>query len=327
MSSGGFGGSNGASASADAGAGAGVGVTPADDPALASPASMLSLARRLRRASTNAPASASASASAPTSTSTSSGMARSNILVSLSFRACELRRMDGFLGWADSYLQLLRLKDQVWSELAATSVVAGEKNPRWEGIAVKLSKMRAAPAADQVGAGADAALAATSTPSTASAPAAAAAADPLSGSDYPLVVKCWHWKKREDAELIGLFETTLSELQSRSSAMQEAAPALSPGAGSDAQPPPLASFADGGLLAPFAFPLVDPTAALAPASPKRNAPKHAGLVYCTAAVLSIKDSNKRKSNKSKRRTLGQSVLREASFDVPSEASRSKAPQQ
>ena len=247
-------------------------------------------------------------------------MARNNIVVTLIFRAADLRRMDSFLGWADSYLQLLRLKDDVWSELGATSVVSGEKNPKWETLSIKLNKMRMGPGEGPNGE--------TNTNVAAAAASSSAASDPLhlgGGTDYPLVLKVWHWKKRGEAELMGLFETTLGELQTRAQALQDAAPQLAPGAGSDAQPPPTSAFADGGVLSPHAFPLVAPDLT-ASGSSKRAAAlaKHAGLVYCTAAVLSMRDSNKRKSQKSKRKTLGPGDFGEKSIMGSAEPSKSRA---
>jgi len=222
-------------------------------------------------------------------------LARSNLVVSLSFRAADLRRMDTFLGWADSYLQLLRLKDDVWSELAATSVVSGEKNPVWDTLQVRLSKLRAPP---EAGASASAAAAAASSSSV---------SDPLNlgGVDYPLVLKVWHWKKRGDPELIGLCETSLTSLQSRAQALQEADPRAAPAvAGADTKPLPASALADGTPLArAHALPLMDPALSTGSGKAKNGgaAPKPAGLLYVTNSTLLMKDSNKRKSQRSQRR--------------------------
>jgi hypothetical protein len=265
----------------------------------------------------------------------SSRSSHNNIIVSLSFRAADLRKM-GLFGWADSYLQLLRLKDDVWSELGATSVVSGEKNPVWETINIRLSKMRGTPNAAEgegattPGATAASASASASSSSPASPPAASDSLQSSGGVDYPLVVKCWHWKKRGDAELMGLFETTLTELQARAAALLEAAPQIAPAtAGGDAKPLPPSAFADGTPLAQHhAFHLVEPAPATSSGSSSRrnDAPRHAGLVYVTAAALSIRDPNKRKSKSQRRKTLNASDTRDVDRSMMStEPSRSRMP--
>jgi hypothetical protein len=146
---------------------------------------------------------------------------------------------------------------------------------------------------------------------------------PSDGADYPLVLKVWHWKKRGEPELMGLCETTLTELQARAQALQDADPRVAPAvAGADTQPLPVSALSDGTPLArAHAFQLVDPAAAsTTSASSKRAGATHAGLVYVTSATVTIKDSSKRKSQRSQRRK----TLTEASIMMSSaEPSRTK----
>jgi hypothetical protein len=158
----------------------------------------------------------------------------------------------------------------VWSELASTSVVTSQKNPVFDSVSIRLSKLRSDPAPESV----------DTEP--------ALVTDELSiagGTDYPLLVKAFHWKKRGEPEFMGSFETTLTELEQRAQGFVTV--------------DPLASLSASAALA---FRLIDHTLA---ADPKKGKDyKHSGLVYLSSMEVVLKDKDKRNSQrKSKRKTL------------------------
>lgn len=202
---------------------------------------------------------------------------RSLLALNLSFRGQDMRKMDSIFGWCDSYLQILRLKHDVWSELATTTVVSGQKNPVFDPVSIRLSKLRSEP---------------SDFPSDAS--------DELSiagGTDYPLLIKAFHWKKRGDPELMGSFETTLSELEQRHKAFATHADPLGSSVAIDA----------------IALKLIDPVLA---ADPKKGRSyQHSGLVLLPKFEVVLKVDKR----KSKRRTMGEALSSQSMFALPSMA--------
>lgn len=110
------------------------------------------------------------------------------------------------------------------------------------------------------------------------------------GTDYPLMIKAFHWKKRGEPEFMGAFETTLTHLQQRSQTLVSSG--VDPSGLSSLTAPSVAA------LTALAYPLIDPTLAAEPKKGKEY--KHSGLVFITNIDVVVRDKATRQS---RRRTL------------------------
>lgn len=186
----------------------------------------------------------------------------------------------------------------VWSDLGSTIVVTGQKNPNFEPISIRLNKLRSDPLMEFSAGGQPTSQhhqhqCVDGNESTMMTDEVSIAG----GQDYPLLIKAFHWKKRGEPELMGSFETTLTELEERARLMANTSDPLT-----SASTLTSSSSTSSALSTPplnLGFRLIDPI--LSSDRKKGRDYQHSGIVFLHQMEVSLKDKLKRQSTK--RRTM------------------------